>query len=150
VLALLRPSSWDLPLFVHLLGAFALAGGLLATVVLALAARRRRDHHELLERLALRTVLAVVVPAWILMRAGAQWILSKEKFAESSDWVGIGFGVSDAGALVLVVLAVLAWRAARTGSHRLSTATVSVGSLYLAALAVAWWAMTTKPGSGPG
>ena len=85
------------------------------------------------------------------MRAGAQWILSKEKYAEDSDWVGIGFGISDVGALVVVVLALLAWRAARrtrTGDLRPASGTLvaGLGSVYLAALAVAWWAMTTKPG----
>jgi hypothetical protein len=86
------------------------------------------------------------------MRVGAQWILSKEKFAESSDWVGIGFVVSDAGAILVVALALLAWRTARrarAGDHRPRSGSfvVGLGSLYLAALAVAWWAMTTKPGA---
>jgi hypothetical protein len=151
-LAFLRPSSWDLPLFVHLLGAFGLVGGVLATVTLSAAARRRSEHAALLSGLALRTMLVVVVPAFVVMRVGAQWILSKEKYAEDSDWVGIGFVISDAGALVVIVLALLAWRAARrtrAGDARPATsaAVAGLGSLYLAALAVAWWAMTTKPGA---
>jgi len=150
-IAFLRRSSWDLPLFVHLLGAFGLVGGVLATVTLAIGARRRSEHAPLLTSIALRTLLLVVVPAFVVMRVGAQWILSKEKFAESSDWVGIGFVVSDAGALVVIALALLAWRAARrtrAGDARpASSALVAgLGSVYLAALAVAWWAMTTKPG----
>jgi hypothetical protein len=151
-LAFLRPSSWDLPLFVHLLGAFGLVGGVLATVTLAAGARRRSEHAPLLTSLALRTLLLVVVPAFVVMRVGAQWILSKEKFAENSDWVGIGFGISDVGAIVVVALALLAWRAARRAHggdvRSVSSALVAgLGSAYLAALAVAWWAMTTKPGA---
>jgi hypothetical protein len=150
-LAFLRPSSWNLPLFVHLLGAFGLVGGVLATLTLAMAARRRSEHAALLSSLALRTILLVVVPAFVVMRAGAQWILSKEKYAENSDWVGIGFGISDAGAIVVIALALLAWRAARRARAgdlrpRSGAFVVGLGSIYLAALAVAWWAMTTKPG----
>ncbi|HEX6699143.1 MAG TPA: hypothetical protein VF101_00275 [Gaiellaceae bacterium] len=151
-LAFVRPNGWDLPLFVHLIGAFALVGGVFATIVLAVGARRRTQHAALLSRLALRTLLAVVAPAFVVMRVGAQWILSKEKFAENSDWVGVGFAVSDIGALVVIALAALAWRASRrthAGDLRPTSGAIVVGlaSFYLAALAVAWWAMTTKPGS---
>jgi hypothetical protein len=151
-LAFLRPSSWDLPLFVHLLGAFGLVGGVLATVTLAATARRRSEQAPLLTSLALRTLLLVVVPAFVVMRVGAQWILSKEKYAENSDWVGIGFVISDAGAIVVIALALLAWRTARRARAgdlrpRSGSLVVGLGSLYLAALAVAWWAMTTKPGA---
>jgi hypothetical protein len=151
-LAFVRPHSWDLPLFVHLIGAFALVGGVFATIVLAVGARRRAEHAALLSRLAFRTLLVVVAPGFVVMRVGAQWILSKEKFAESSDWVGIGFGVSDVGALAVIALALLAWRASRrtsAGDPRPATGAIVAGlaSVYLAALAVAWWAMTTKPGA---
>ena len=52
---------------------------------------------------------------------------------------------------MVVALALLAWRAARrvrAGDLRPRSGAVvaGLGSLYLAALAVAWWAMTTKPG----
>ena len=152
VLAVLRPSSWDLPLFLHLVGAFALVGGVLAAVTLAASARRHAGHAALLSRLALRALLAVVVPAFVVMRVGAQWILSKEKYAENSDWVGIGFGISDAGAIVVIALALLAWRTARRARAgdlrpRSGSLVVGLGTIYLAALAVAWWAMTTKPGA---
>jgi hypothetical protein len=151
-LALLRPHSWDLPLFVHLAGAFALVGGVFATIVLALGARRWDAHAALLSRLALRTILAVVAPGFVVMRVGAQWILSKEDFANDSDWVGIGFAVSDIGAIVVIALAFLARRASRrtrAGDLRPASGAIVAGlaSVYLAALAVAWWAMTTKPGA---
>ena len=42
VLAFVRPDSWNFPLFVHVLGAMILVGGLLAgAACLAFATRRR-------------------------------------------------------------------------------------------------------------
>ena len=43
ILATTRPDSWALPLFLHVLGAMALAGAMTAVTVLALAGLRRPE-----------------------------------------------------------------------------------------------------------
>ena len=73
LLAASRPDSWDFPLFVHVLGAMILVGGLL-TGASALAFARG-DARFL--RLGYWTLLAVALPGYIVMRIGAQWIYSK-------------------------------------------------------------------------
>ena len=148
MLALVRPGSWNLPLFLHLLGAIALVGALIAVTLLVVEALRRAPLRPLLLRLALRTHLAVAVPGWVLMRVAGQWLESKED-PGSPTWLSVGFGVADGGAAALVVLAVLLWFAARrpTGSRPPATARIVavLAPLYLAALAVAVWAMAAKP-----
>jgi hypothetical protein len=149
MLALVRPDSWDLPLFLHVLGAILLFGGTGTIAVLGFAMRGRSAHAGLLARLAAWTWLLFVVPAWILMRAGAQWIGDKEYPDTTPGWVGVGFVVSEAGGVLLLLLGILAWLSARRGGlgRRLALAVPVLASVYLAALAVAWWAMSTKPGA---
>jgi hypothetical protein len=56
--------------------------------------------------------------------------------------------MSEGGLVLLVVTAVLAWRSARRGGTGRAAAAVAVlAPLYLVALAVAWFAMSAKPGS---
>ena len=74
VLAAVRPDSWNFPLFLHVLGAMILVGGLL-TGAGALAFARGEAR---LLRLGYRSLLAVSLPGWVLMRIGAEWIYSKE------------------------------------------------------------------------
>jgi D-alanyl-lipoteichoic acid acyltransferase DltB (MBOAT superfamily) len=148
VLLYLRPSSWSLPLFVHVLGATVLFGGTLAVAILVLVAWRRRDLAALLSRLAFRLLLFFVLPAWILMRVGAGWIDGKEFPKNEPGWVGVGYVVSEGGLVLLVVMAVLAWRSARGGgTGRAAGAVAVLAPLYLVALAVAWFAMSAKPGA---
>jgi len=148
MLALVRPDSWNFPLFLHVLGAIVLAGSIGAVTVLALAARKRRAHAALLSRLAFRTLILVVVPSWIVMRVGAQLIADKEFPDKTPGWVDVGFVVSEPGLIVLVALGVLAWVSARRGGvGRASVAVAILAPVYLAALAVAWWAMSAKPGA---
>jgi len=148
MLALVRPDSWNFPLFLHVLGAIVLAGSIGAVTVLALAARQRRAHAALLSRLAFRTLILVVVPSWIVMRVGAQLIADKEFPDKTPGWVDVGCVVSEPGLIVLIALGVLAWVSARrSGVGRASVALAILAPVYLAALAVAWWAMSAKPGA---
>jgi hypothetical protein len=144
--ALVRPDSWNLPLFLHLLGAILLFGGTGAVTVLGFAARVRRPHAALLARLAAQTWTVFVVPAWILMRVGAGWIADKEFPGSTPGWVDVGFIVSEGGAVLLLVLGLLAWLSARRGGvGRLSFVVPVLASVYVVALGVAWWAMSAKP-----
>jgi len=144
----LRPGSWSLPLYLHVLGATILFGGTLALTVLAVAAWRGRGNAAMLARLAFWTLVVVVLPAWILMRAGAQWIVGKEFPKNTPGWVNVGFIVSEPGLVLILALGVVAWFSARRGgTGRLAAALAVLAPVYLAALAVAWFAMSAKPGA---
>jgi uncharacterized membrane protein len=148
VVLYLRPSSWSLPLFLHVLGATVLFGATLAVAILAIAAWRGRDRADLLSRLSFRLLLFLVLPAWLLMRIGGGWIDGKEFPKNEPGWVGVGYVVSEGGLVLLIVTAVLAWRSARNGgTGRAAGAVAVLAPVYLVALAVAWFAMSAKPGA---
>ena len=66
------PRLLGLPALVHVLGAMLLVGALvLAVSALVLA---WRDGDPALVRLGYRSLLLGVLPAWIVMRAAAEWI----------------------------------------------------------------------------
>jgi hypothetical protein len=147
MIAFLRPDGWDFPLFVHVLGAMALFGGVGAIFLLSLAGQRMPEQAVFARRTAFVTLLAVVWPAYVVMRVGAQWIFDKEDLdPDMPTWISTGIVVGDGGALVLIALTVLGWLALR---RKPSVARYFAGlaGVYLVALVVAWWAMTAKPGA---
>ena len=147
MIAFLRPDAWDFALFVHVLGAMALFGGVGAIFLLSLAGQRIPEQAVFARRTAFVTLLAVVWPAYVVMRVGAQWIFDKEDLdPDMPTWISTGIVVGDGGALVLIALTVLGWLALR---RKPSVARYFVGlaGVYLVALVVAWWAMTAKPGA---
>jgi high-affinity Fe2+/Pb2+ permease len=151
VLASLRPDSFDLPLFLHVLGAMVLVGALVAALSALLLAWGGAES-SFQRRFAFRTLLLAAVPAYFLMRIDAQWIYSKEKIGEGGSddptWVGVGFLISDAGFLVLLITCILAWRAAKKPTAGgLSRAVTILTGVMLVAYIVAMWAMTAKPGA---
>jgi hypothetical protein len=147
MIAVVRPGPWELPLFLHVLGAVLLFGGVASLVVVSFAGLRIAEHAAMLRRLAFTTMLALVWPAFVLMRVGAQWVLSREGLDKNTPgWVGVGFAVSDGGVVVLLVLTLLGWLALRR-QGRTAAVFAWVSALYLVALGVAWWAMSTKPGA---
>lgn len=152
VLGTIRPDDWNLPLFLHVLGAMILVGAL-GLVVLSLASARGGDSAAGL-RLAYRSLLFVAIPAWIVMRLAAQWIASKEGLDDLDDppaWVDIGFVTSEPTLLLLVaatVCARIASSRAREGGRGfggLNTAALVMVSISLLAYVIAIWAMSTKP-----
>ena len=149
MVASIRPDSWDFPLFVHVAGAMLLVGALVVVVATMGGALRRGDGVEVLSSLAFRALLIGVLPAYILMRVGAEWIASKEDVPDDVDWVGIGYSVGDGGLVLSIIAAIVAWRAARRGAAGpggLGRAVVVLSVVLLVAYAVAIWAMTAKPG----
>jgi hypothetical protein len=147
MLALIRPDSWNLPLFVHVLGAMILFGGTAAVAIVGFAGRTRSEHAELLARVSLKTFLILVVPGWIAMRLGGGWIASKEFPKDEPGWVGVGFVVSEPGALLLIALGILAWVSVRRqGVGRAAVAVPVLAAIYVVALGIAGWAMSAKPG----
>ena len=148
MVAVVRPDSWNLPLFVHVAGAMLLVGALVVVTVAMAAALRRGDGFGVLTRLAFRALLIGVIPAYVLMRAGAEWIASKENIPDELDWVGIGYIVADLGLLLTLITAVLAWRAARRGADGpggAGRAAFVLAAVLIVAYGVALWAMATKP-----
>jgi hypothetical protein len=141
LLAAIRPDDWNIALFVHILGAMLLVGALVL-VATALAARD--------VRLGYRSLLMGVLPGWIVMRGGAQWIASKEGYddpdVEVPSWVDIGFIISDPMLLLIIAATVCAGLAARRGrGGALRSAALVVVGILLVASIVAVWAMSTKP-----
>ena len=145
LLGAIRPDDWNLPLFLHVLGAMVLVGSLVL-VVTSIAGDNLR--------MGYRTLLIGVIPSWIVMRLSAQWIADKEGLTDLDDppaWVDIGFVTSEPTLLLLIVATVcagVAARRAREGGRAFGglnkTALVLV-SISLLAYVLAIWAMSTKP-----
>ena len=147
-IAAIRPDEWNLPLFLHVLGAMVLVGAML-TGASALALARG---NERMLRLGYRSLLFVGLPSYAVMWGAAHWIYSKEGLDDSpidSAWVGIGFAVAEVGAVLFVVSLILGG----VGIRRLGTgsgqgflkATMVISLILLAAFVVAAWAMSAKP-----
>jgi hypothetical protein len=151
VIAIARPESWNFALFLHVLGAMILVGGL---VTGASALGLARGDMRLL-RLGYWSLLAVSLPGWILMRIGAEWIRSKEGWddlpegVDEPGWLTTGQVIADAGGLLLLLtliaggLGVYQLRAGK-GSGLLR-ATLVLSLVLIAAYLVAVWAMAGKP-----
>jgi hypothetical protein len=142
MLALIRPDAWNLPLFLHILGATLLFGTVGTVALAGFAIRTHPDYVGLLTRVTQRTYLLGVIPAYILMRVGAQWIDSKEfPHGHEPGWVGVGFLISDVGAILLIVVGILL----AVRRQRVLLAVPVLTAAYVVALAVAWIAMSGKP-----
>jgi hypothetical protein len=155
MLAVIRPGDWNFPLFVHVLGAMVLVGGLVIALGAQVVAWRRREPAEVvaLSRTAFWALVFVAVPGWVVMRAGAEWIYSKEGWTGDNDpsWLGVGFATADLGGIVLllglIVAGVGARQVRRSGGtrNRFGRIAAPLAGVLLIAYLVATWAMTTKP-----
>jgi hypothetical protein len=150
LLAVSRPTEWNLPLFVHVLGAMVLVGGLLAGA--SSIAFARGDVRFL--RLGYWTLLFVALPAYIVMRVGAEWLYMKEGWDDLPDsavpvWLDIGYIVADIGALLTLIALIVGGigvRRLRDGKGQgLIKAAMIIALIVLAAAVVAIWAMSGKP-----
>jgi hypothetical protein len=150
VVAAIRPDSWNFPLFLHVLGAMILVGGLLTGAsTLGFA---RGDVRFL--RLGYWSLLVVSLPGWVLMRIGAQWISTKEGWDDLPDaleprWLSIGGFVADVGGLVLLVSLIAGgvgvYRLREDKGSGLLKVTMVLSLVLLLAYLVAVWAMAGKP-----
>ena len=152
--ASIRPDQWDLPLFLHVLGALTLIGTLALTSAFLFATWRDGSPANL--RLALRSLTLGVIPSWLFLRVGAEWLADKEGYADIDKppaWINIGYIVGDLSFLLIVITSLLGWftlRRTRAGvtaepSQAARTASVLIALLLVLNL-VALWAMTTQPG----
>jgi hypothetical protein len=135
------------PLFLHVLGAMALVGAMLAVVLVSSVAWRRPDL-AVLRRAAWTTLIAVALPAFVVMRGAGQWIYSKEGFSGNNDptWLGVGFAVGDMGLLLLLVTIGVAFWWKRSGKPVAGRIVAGLSSVYLVLLTIAWLAMSGKWG----
>ena len=152
-----RADSWDFPLFLHVLGAMVLVGALVTAAYFLFAARRDGTLESL--RTGYRTLLFAGIPAYLVMRIGAEWIADKEGWTDVDsppDFIDIGYMTSDPGALLIIISTVLAGLAVRRATQAESGGEATAGTgvavagwlttLTIVAFVVAIWAMTTKPG----
>ena len=118
--AAIRPDEINLPLFLHVLGAMLLVGTLLAIALATVIAWRRSDDTVGLTRFSLLTLLAGVVPSYVLMRIGAQWTEAEQDYPEDFEpaWLGIGYITADVGALLILVSIVLSTIGLREAAAR--------------------------------
>ena len=141
----------ELPLFLHVLGAMLLVGSLAFVGIAILAGWRRSERAAALTRLALRAIPYGVLPAYVVMRVGAQWTEAEQDYPDDFDpaWIGIGYITADAGALLLLVSLILAGIGLRKlragGGIGLGRAVGIISLVLVAAYVVAVWAMTAKP-----
>ena len=148
MLAAIRPDDINFALLVHVLGAMILVGGLL-TAATAVVVGWRGELAAL--RLSYKTLLAVVLPGWIVMRIGAEWTYSKENLGDLPDqaWLGIGFVTADLGGILLflglIIGGVGLWQARSSGGSGLLKASGVIAAILLLAYVVAVWAMGAKP-----
>ena len=95
MLATIRPDSWNFPLLLHVFGALILVGGLVTALSAQVVGWNRETASSALQlaRLGFFTLLCAALPGWFLMRAGAEWIDSKEGWDDVETepaWLGIG------------------------------------------------------------
>jgi hypothetical protein len=154
--AAIRPDSWNYALFLHVLGAMALVGALVTAVTAQLLGWKQAAAGDSLAyaRVAFKTLLLVGIPAWFAMRIGAEWIYSKEGWADvpsEPSWLGVGYITADLGGVLLLISVILAGfgtrRLARAdgGVSNLSRSAGVLAIVALVAYLVAVWAMSAKP-----
>jgi hypothetical protein len=147
----MRPGDVDFPLFLHVLGAMVLVGGVLAGAA-ALAFARGEEG---VLRLGYRALLLIAFPGWILMRIGAEWVYSEEGWDDLPEgvdepaWLGIGYIIADLSGLLLLISLIVGGIGVRRlrqgrGGGLLKTSMI-ISLVLLVAYVVAIWAMSGKP-----
>lgn len=140
----------DIWLYLHVMGAMALVASLVVAAYAIRIARTRGDQPA--AQFAFRTLVRGTLPAYLVMRVGAQVVETERDVDEEAAWIGIGYITTDLGLLLLIVGIVLTGLAARrakrgesvAGAKQLSVAR-GLAIFLVAAYVVAIWAMTTKP-----
>ena len=144
MLAIIRESSWNFPLFLHVLGAMVVTGATAAAFAAAVAEQR----WPWLRLVLARTLVFATFPAWILMRLGGAWEDSRSPIGDGAGWLDVGYLVGDAGFILLIVAMIVASVAVRRPHRTWPPRVVAViTGVYFIALIVAMVAMTGKPGS---
>ena len=147
----IRPDSWNFPLLLHVGGAMLLVASLTVAIVAFVQSWRESDpdNSAQLFRFGALTMFFAALPAFLVMRIAAEWIVSREHLSNSNaSWIGIGFGTSDlSGLIVTLILTGTALRRSRRGGGlgKLAKVGGALPLLLMLLYLVAIWAMTTKP-----
>ena len=135
-------AAYEISLFTHVLGAMVLLGALL------LAATALSNGPGTL-RLGYRSLLIGALPAYVVMRVGAQWVESETGIGdlpEDPAWIGIGYITADLGALLLIAATVCAGLSNKRGGRPgLTRAAFIISCLLVVMYVVTIWAMSDKP-----
>jgi hypothetical protein len=152
LLAAARPDSWNIAVFVHVIGAMTLVGGLVTAAGAGILGWRDEDGR--LRRFSALTLFAVALPGWIVMRAAAEWVYSKEGWDKlpnklQPSWLDIGYFTADIGGIILLIALIVGGIGLRMsrggrGAGLLKTSTV-LAAVLVAVYVVAVWAMGGKP-----
>jgi hypothetical protein len=140
-----RPGELALPLLLHVAGAAALIGAAAAAAGVAMLSGP--DVEVWARRLAFRVALLAALPAFVIMRVGAELIRSREFGGATSEpgWIGLGYVTADGGFVMLVAATVLVWLSARRRSRRLAVAAAVILAVAIVSWVVTVWAMSAKP-----
>jgi hypothetical protein len=155
VVAAIRPDSINVALVVHVAGAMLLVGSLCVVALALVGSWRQSDGAAsiVLTRFGLRALLVGVVPAWIIMRTGAEWTRSREHIPGSYDasWINIGYLTADIGGILILlslaasIFGLMRLREPKDARSPLGRVLGLVSLVLVVAYVVAVWAMTTKP-----
>jgi hypothetical protein len=97
-------------------------------------------------RFSFRTLLMVALPAFVLMRIGAELIRGKEiDGAPNPPGRPSAYTTADGGAFLLIVAIVLAWLAVRRGRPGLARAAAVVAGIAAIGWIITVVMMATKP-----
>ena len=102
---LIRPDSWNLPLFVHVAGAMVVTAAVVVTVAaLALAWRATGEERAAITRFGFRTLLYRGDPrrTWSCGRGGVDRSRENIPSKHEPGWVGIGYGTADLGGILIL------------------------------------------------
>jgi hypothetical protein len=157
ILATIRPDDWNFPLLLHVFGALTLLGALVTAGSAMVIGWKHETAVDAITwaRISFRTLLIVALPAWFLMRIGAEWIASKEGWSDVDEeplWLGLGYLTAEAGGLLLLITIILSGVGARrlarsdaeSGGTLVRVATV-LALLLVVAYVIVTWAMSAKP-----
>ncbi|HEY8704074.1 MAG TPA: hypothetical protein VIL98_04910 [Gaiellaceae bacterium] len=134
------------PLFLHILGAMTLVGAVLTVAIVSLAGWQRSEA-QVLARTAFRTLAAVGIPAYVVMRIFAEVLRSDEGYTHAlPTWISLGQAIADGGLLVLIVTTGVAFWWQRSGKIAAGRTLAVLSTVYLVLLGVAWFAMSAKWG----
>jgi hypothetical protein len=149
-----RPDTWNWLLMFHIFTALALVAGTFVVASASVAALGSADQGRvtLLRRVALRTNLALVLPAFIAVIVLGATLADKEYPGDTSPgWLDVGWHLTEgAGVVGGILLSLLQWwvvRRARAGQTRGWQAQVAsyVAPLVFAAILVVLFLMSGKP-----
>ena len=107
---LIRPDSWNFPLFVHVAGAMVVTAAVVVAVAsLVLAWRADGEERAAITRFGFRTLLYAGIPAYLVMRIGAEWVVSRENISSDNPpgWVDIGRSTADLGGALILIATLL-------------------------------------------